>query len=73
LTNKGQLNGGQRLGGQFINPNGFQIISAGKNGQFGPGCGGGGPWDTSNGLPGTDPGADNLANFSSAVLGAGQS
>jgi prepilin-type N-terminal cleavage/methylation domain-containing protein len=57
------------LGGQPINPNGFQIISAGKKGQFGPG----GPWDTVNGYPGTSPGADDQANFSSALLGTGQS
>jgi prepilin-type N-terminal cleavage/methylation domain-containing protein len=45
----------------FFNPNGYQIISAGKNGQWGPG----GLW---NGYGQAQPGSDDLANFSSTVL-----
>jgi general secretion pathway protein G len=56
----------------FINPSGFQIISAGKDGVFGPG----GVWNPSNGYgPWTtlNPGGDDLANFSQSVLGSPQS
>jgi prepilin-type N-terminal cleavage/methylation domain-containing protein len=51
------------LSGQFINPKGFQIICAGKDGFFGPG-------DVWNGWGQSNPnnGSDDLANFSSTVL-----
>jgi hypothetical protein len=51
--------------GRAVNERGFQLISAGYDGVFG----GGGP------LPGvgTPGGADDQANFSKAVLGAGLS
>ncbi len=52
----------------YINPNGFQIISAGKNRLFGPG----GLWNPTTGYGGGGPGADDLANFSSTFLGAPQ-
>jgi prepilin-type N-terminal cleavage/methylation domain-containing protein len=52
---------------QYENPNTFQIISAGKNGAFGPG----GQWDPSSGATGA--GVDDLSNFTSdgRQLGAG--
>jgi len=54
------------LDGKYINPNGFQIISAGKNKQFGPG----GAFDpgVNNYSPGA-PGGDDLSNFYRSVLG----
>jgi prepilin-type N-terminal cleavage/methylation domain-containing protein len=52
----------------YLNPNGFQIISAGKNRLFGPG----GQWNPTTGYGGGGPGADDLANFSSTFLGAPQ-
>jgi general secretion pathway protein G len=57
--------------GRFINPNTFQIISAGKDGLFG---GGGGPWSpaTASIYPGTtygSPGYDDQANFYEVPLG----
>jgi len=55
-------------GTSFINPNGFQIISAGPDRKFGPG----GAWDPSKGNP-AEPTKDDLANFSRAKLGAPQS
>jgi hypothetical protein len=45
---------------QYTNPTGFQIISAGQDGQFGPG----------GQLPATGVGADNLANFQQGRLGS---
>jgi prepilin-type N-terminal cleavage/methylation domain-containing protein len=50
---------------QFINPRGYQIISAGRDRVFGPG----GIWDPSKGYGGTGPGADDQANFSGLLLG----
>ena len=50
---------------QFTNPNTFQIISAGRNGMFGTSG-----WNPANGATGA--GADDQANFSAKVLGAGQ-
>jgi len=58
----------QEPNGRFLNPNTFQIISAGKNGRFGPG----GPWDPTLGAPDLDTG-DNLCNFSSSDMSAPQS
>jgi type II secretory pathway pseudopilin PulG len=49
---------------RFLNPNTFQIISAGKNKVFGPG----GPIDLNNGVA-NEAGADDLSNFSSTELG----
>jgi len=60
--------------GRFINPNGFQIISAGSDGLFGPGGG----WDPikGGGTSATQADnlktADNLTNFSQYVLKAPQ-
>ncbi len=55
-------------GGQFMNPNSWQIISAGKDGNFGSALNN--VWNPSSGATGY--GADDQANFSSALLGAGQ-
>jgi general secretion pathway protein G len=52
--------------GKFINPKGFQIISAGRDGVFGPG----GPWNGYGPWTAANPGGDDLANFSSSVLGS---
>jgi hypothetical protein len=52
--------------GEFINPNGWQIISAGMDGKFGPGDNSWGP--TSPVKAGT-PGTDDLANFAPGRLG----
>ena len=54
------------------NRDGFQIISAGKNGQdpsggFGPG----GQWSAALGYPAGSPGADDFSNFSATNLGTG--
>ncbi len=54
--------------GQIVNPNTYQIISAGKDGTFGSAVNN--LWNPSSGA--TGPGADDQANFSSALLGAGQ-
>jgi prepilin-type N-terminal cleavage/methylation domain-containing protein len=51
---------------QFYKPDSFQIISAGKDTKFGPG----GSWSASTGATGA--GADDLANFYDAKLGAKQ-
>jgi prepilin-type N-terminal cleavage/methylation domain-containing protein len=55
----------QTAPGQFINPKSFQILSAGRDGQFGPG----GVWPA-NGWGPNNPnhGSDDLANFSSRIL-----
>lgn len=53
---------------QFINPRGFQIISAGADQQFGPG----GQWNPTTGYGG-GPGNDDTANFSGSTLGTAQS
>ncbi len=52
---------------QFLNSNSFQIISAGKDGVFGPG----GLWNPATGTTGI--GADDQSNFSANALGAPQS
>ena len=55
-------------GTQFLKPRGFQIVSAGPDGAFGPG----GTWNPSRGYPrggATQAGQDDLANFSAAQLG----
>lgn len=63
---------------KYLNANGFQIISAGRDGVFGAG----GSWNTGNGYgpwapyvsagqPG-NPGGDDQANFSRNLLGSGQ-
>lgn len=49
---------------KFLNPNSFQIISAGKNGRFGVG----GAWDQLSG-DGSADGRDDQANFSARMLG----
>lgn len=58
--------------GQFTNPNTYQIISAGKDGTFASLDVnlGGVLWNPSSGATGA--GADDQANFSSSLLGAGQ-
>ncbi len=50
--------------GQYYNPNGYQIISAGKDGNFGNG-------NMTTGIA-IGAGADDQANFSSTLLGLGQ-
>jgi len=55
-------------GPDFINPRGFQIITAGTDGQFGDSA----SWSASTGYPG-GPGFDDFANFSRLRLGAPQS
>jgi prepilin-type N-terminal cleavage/methylation domain-containing protein len=55
----------QEANGQFVNPRGFQIISAGKDGLFGPG----GAYDPRAGV--TDAkGRDDQANFGGRTLAA---
>jgi len=56
-------------GATFINPNGFQIISAGKDGLFGPG---GTTYDPKVGTSNKN-GEDDFANFSRTQLGNPQS
>lgn len=51
-----------RRNGQFENPSGFQLISAGKDGLFGTS----GDWNNVKGA-----GEDDQANFTDALLGAG--
>jgi prepilin-type N-terminal cleavage/methylation domain-containing protein len=54
---------------QYMNPQGWQIISAGKNKLYGPG---GPAWTPQNGYAGKNPnGNDDLANFQSAPLAVG--
>jgi prepilin-type N-terminal cleavage/methylation domain-containing protein len=57
------------VNGLFINGKGFQIISAGKDGLFGPG----GPWNSTTGYGTGQPGSDDQSNFSGSVLGNAQS
>jgi prepilin-type N-terminal cleavage/methylation domain-containing protein len=54
-------------GGQFLNPNGCQIISAGPDRRFGPG----GLWNPATGGGGPN-GADDISNFSRGALGGPQ-
>jgi len=49
---------------RFLAPNGFQLISAGKDNDYGPG----GPWNPLTGSGGGRT-ADNLSNFSQLALG----
>lgn len=51
--------------GRYMNPNTYQIISAGRDGTFGNSL-----WDPSSGATGYA--ADDQTNFSSTLLGAGQ-
>ncbi len=54
-----------RLNGKAMNPKGWQIVSAGPDGKFGPGgdwTPGEGPWAAGG------PGADDLSNFNSGPL-----
>jgi prepilin-type N-terminal cleavage/methylation domain-containing protein len=54
---------------QYVSPNSYQIISAGKDGRFG---GGGGPWSpatASNYYPDGTPGRDDQASFYDSPLG----
>jgi hypothetical protein len=51
---------------RFANPNGFQIISAGKDGAFGTG---GTAWAGATGGAATTDGADDMANFHPNTLG----
>ena len=50
---------------KWLNPNTFQIISAGKNRAFGPG----GNWAVAQGYSSASPGADDLSNFTQTELG----
>jgi general secretion pathway protein G len=56
------------LTGRYIEPNLYQIISAGRDGAFGPG----GTWNPNTGYASSSPGADDMANFSTAALGSAQ-
>jgi prepilin-type N-terminal cleavage/methylation domain-containing protein len=56
-------------GTQFFNPNTFQIISAGADGQFGPG---GASWSTTAGALNA-PTRDNQSNFAVGTMATGQS
>ncbi len=51
---------------RFANPTGFQIVSAGRDGVFGPG---GLAWAGATGGGATQAGADDLANFHPTLLG----
>ncbi len=53
----------------YINPKGFQIISAGPDGKWGIFTGTN--WTPLNGYAGIAPGADDMANFSKNPLGTG--
>jgi prepilin-type N-terminal cleavage/methylation domain-containing protein len=53
---------------RYMNEKSFQIISAGEDATFGPG---GGAWNPNAGYSGQPPGADDIANFSSKLLGYG--
>lgn len=50
---------------KWLNPDSFQIISAGRDRIFGPG----GAWSLSTGYGGVGSGSDDLANFSQTELG----
>jgi general secretion pathway protein G len=58
----------------FINPDSFQLISAGADGKFGPGTSSAATiWTPSNPMASVNgPGADDTSNFSDRVLGATQ-
>jgi prepilin-type N-terminal cleavage/methylation domain-containing protein len=56
----------QTASNQFVNPSGFQILSAGADKNFGVG----GLWSPTTGIQGHD--FDNLSNFSSSMIGGGQ-
>ncbi len=57
------------LSRRFLNPNGFQILSAGPDKKFGPGD----LWNPAKGYPTDGPGADDFSNFSVSPLGMPQS
>ena len=60
---------------QFVNPNSYQIISAGADGKFGPGWDpttGAMPWSPTGGASDADT-RDNQANFSKSLLTGPQS
>jgi prepilin-type N-terminal cleavage/methylation domain-containing protein len=58
---------------QFLKPNGFQIISAGRDGKFGDVASQSPPgWNPSTGYATNYIGADDMANFSGSILGSGQ-
>jgi prepilin-type N-terminal cleavage/methylation domain-containing protein len=56
------------LSNRFLNPNGYQIITAGPNKKFGPG----GQWNPATGYTNNPDGADDLSNFSRGPLGGPQ-
>jgi prepilin-type N-terminal cleavage/methylation domain-containing protein len=56
------------LSARFINPNGYQVLSAGPDGKFGPGD----KWDPKKGYGPASPGSDDMSNFSRTPLGAPQ-
>lgn len=60
------------LPSKFHSPDGFQIICAGSDRNFGAG----GPWDAATGAPyvniANSPGRDDFANFHNARLGSGR-
>jgi general secretion pathway protein G len=51
---------------RFLNPKGYQILSAGRDGVFGAG---GTTWNPITGYPASNPGADDQSNFSKSLLG----
>src|SRR5262249_34335182 len=59
---------------RFLNPDSFQLISAGPDGAFGSGTTDqNSVWSASNpGPTATNAGKDDISNFSPIVLGAGQ-
>jgi prepilin-type N-terminal cleavage/methylation domain-containing protein len=68
-TTQGTVNAYQG-GGKYLNPKGFQIISAGKNQRFGPG---GNTWTPGeNAYSPSGPGGDDLTNFNGGPLLARQ-
>ena len=55
--------------GAFLNPQGFQIISAGRDGKFGRGGAGWAPAGAATFYPRADPGRDDWSNFHDRPLG----
>jgi prepilin-type N-terminal cleavage/methylation domain-containing protein len=56
------------LSRRFLNPNSYQIVSAGPDKDFGPG----GQWNPATGYGSGNAGSDNLSNFSQNALRAPQ-
>ncbi len=54
---------------QYLNRDGFQIICAGRDGQFGPGDT---SWSVTGGYGTSNAGSDDISNFSGAELRTGQ-